>query len=103
MLMADKKIVFNGDSQESINFFGRCGDLYAVPALTNPVEHYLNLLTKDYKIKGTAGEKILFTERKETMLEEYNRAGMYEINSDMTMDEPVPKVAFKGKFFTSLC
>lgn len=47
MLMGNKKIVFNGPVDDTVEFFDGAG--YPVTAGNNPVEHYLNMLTADYK------------------------------------------------------
>ena len=47
MLIANKKIIYNGEASECVEFFSTTG--YPVPVQTNPTEHYLNMLTTEYE------------------------------------------------------
>jgi hypothetical protein len=92
MLMADKKIVYNGDAKSSIEFIGKLGELYKVPEHTNPSEHYLNLITIDYKlVDHETGEKLKFDKRKEALLDAYRGAKMDRCELDDEMSYPTGK------------
>ena len=68
--MANKKIIYNGPAVDSSDFFTKCG--YPIPDQTNPVEHYLNMLTVTYKTDGDA----TYEDRMKKIHATYDESGM---------------------------
>ena len=84
-LMANKKIVYNGPADESAAFFSGCG--YPIPDRTNPVEHYLNMLTVTYKTDGDA----TYEDRMNKIHAGYDASEMKEAEPKVTEEPHVVK------------
>lgn len=93
--MANKKIIYNGPAHESDKFFAGCG--YPIPDQTNPVEHYLNMLTVTYKTDGDA----TYEDRMNKIHAEYDKSGMDRSEPDNT-EEPETHKQNKSTFCLEL-
>jgi hypothetical protein len=89
MLMANKKIVYNGPAVDTMAFFEKAG--YPVPPNSNPTEIYLSYLTKEYVYEKKPEES--FEERFSNIMTVYD-------SSEMHSGEPskdLPKLEHKSK------